>query len=161
MISVIIIAVTALLVIAGFLGTFLPLVPGTPLIFAGALFYAATTNFESVGWGILAVLFVLMAASFLPDLFSGAVGAKKAGASPAAEIGSAVGGILGFLMFSWIGALLGVFVGAFMAELVYAESSGEKSLKVAIGSFLGFLSGAVVKIMIALIMVITFIAAAV
>ena len=161
MINILVIALTAILLIAGLIGTLKPFIPGTPLIFVGVLFYAFATNFETIGLGLLVVLFVLMAAAFLPDLFSASAGARSANASIAAEIGTAIGGLLGFMMFSWVGALLGVFVGAFMGELVYAESSGKKSLNVAIGSFLGFLSGTIVKFVIAIAMVITFIAAAV
>ena len=43
-----VLALVFILMIAGILGSFLPVVPGTPLILFGALVYALATDFQPV-----------------------------------------------------------------------------------------------------------------
>jgi uncharacterized protein YqgC (DUF456 family) len=57
---------------------------------------------------------------------------------------------LGFLAAFWIGpwgVVIGPFVGAFVGELIGGQDS-HKSLKAALGSFVGFLLGSFLKIVV-------------
>lgn len=141
----------ALLIMAGFAGLILPLLPGIPLVFAGLVLLAWAENFAYVGWLTLVLLGVLAALSYVIDFVASALGAKKFGASPRAVVGAAVGALVG-IFFGLIGILLGPFVGA-----VIGEFSGRTTLKAAthagVGATLGLLFGALLKIALAFTMV--------
>lgn len=55
--------------------------------------------------------------------------------------------ILG-MIFTPIGMLLGMLLGAFLGEIMYAKRSGYMALKAAMGTFLGFLLGTGLKLLL-------------
>jgi uncharacterized protein YqgC (DUF456 family) len=147
----------ALLIVLGFAGLILPVVPGIPLVFAGLVLLAWAENFAYVGWMTLTLLGVLALVSYGIDFLASALGAKKFGASPRAVVGAALGALAG-LFFGLLGILLGPFVGA-----VVGEFSGKASLKAAahagVGATLGLLFGALLKIALAFAMIGVFVLA--
>lgn len=150
-------ALAALFIVAGFAGLVLPLLPGIPLVFAGLVLLAWAENFAYVGWLTLLVLGVLALVSYGIDVLASALGAKKFGASPRAVWGAAIGALIG-VFFGLPGILLGPFVGA-----VVGEFSGKASLGAAahagVGATLGLLFGALLKIALAFTMVGVFVVA--
>jgi uncharacterized protein len=146
------IALTAVLMLLGLAGSVLPLLPGSPLILAGALLYAWQTQFTVVGPADLIVLGVLALAGQGLDYAATALGAKKYGASSWGIAGACIGGALGLIAANVIGLVVGSFAGAVIFELL---KGGElkASVRVGYGTLIGFLCGAVGKVIIALIMV--------
>ncbi|AMC33174.1 DUF456 domain-containing protein [Janthinobacterium sp. B9-8] len=138
------------LMISGLLGTLLPFLPSTPFIFGGMLLAAYLDQFVRVGYGWLTVLGLLLILSMALDYIAGALGAKKAGASPAAVWGALIGGILG-IFAGLAGLLLGPFIGAAVGEF-WAKKDVMQAGKVGIATFIGMLVGAVAKIAIGLSM---------
>jgi uncharacterized protein YqgC (DUF456 family) len=150
----VILAIAAILVLAGVLGTVLPVLPGALLVFAGLFLAAWAQDFTRVGmWG-LAIIGALMALSFAVDLIASMLGAKRVGASPKALIGAAVGGMAG-LFFGLPGILLGPFIGAVLGELI-ARGGFAQAARVGVGTWLGLLVAAVAKLVIAFLMIGTF-----
>ncbi len=139
-----------LLIVLGFAGLVVPVLPGIPLVFAGLVVLAWAENFAYVGWVTLAVLGVLALLSYGVDLLAAALGAKKFGASPRAVTGAALGALVG-VFFGLPGIVLGPFVGA-----VVGEFSQRASLKAAtqagVGATLGLLFGALLKVALAFAM---------
>ena len=88
---VMIIILTALLMFAGLIGSVLPILPGPPLIFIGALVYAWHTDFKTITWETIALLLLLTLLSLILDFFASVFGAKKYGASRWGEGGALVG----------------------------------------------------------------------
>ena len=146
-----------ILVLIGLAGTVLPIIPGTLLVFAGLFVAAWAEQFAKVGWVPLTIIGALGLTSFVADFFSSLVGAKRVGASPQALIGAALGGLVG-IFFSIPGMVLGPFVGAVLGELV-ARGGFKQAGKVGLGTWLGLLMGAVLKVVIAFLMIATFAAA--
>lgn len=147
-------ALAAILVALGLLGTVLPVLPGALLVFAGLFLAAWAQDFTRVGpWG-LAIIGALMALSFAVDLIASVAGAKRVGASPKALIGAAIGGLVG-VFFGLPGILLGPFIGAVLGELI-ARGGFAQAAKVGIGTWLGLLFAAVAKLVIAFLMIGTF-----
>src|SRR6266545_760727 len=73
---------TALLImLIGLIGCAVPAMPGLPIIWLGALFFAWQTDFQIIGWPMLALLFILMAAGATSGIWLSALGARKGGAS--------------------------------------------------------------------------------
>ena len=87
--------VVALLMVVGLVGAALPLVPGTPLILAGAVIYAVATDFTPVGVGRLALLAALALLSAALAAVGGVIGSRRAGGSRRAAIGALAGLVVG------------------------------------------------------------------
>lgn len=136
----------------GLAGSVLPMLPGSPLIFAGALLYAWQTQFAAVGWADLAVLGALALAGQGLDYLASALGAKKYGASRWGMAGACIGGALGLVAASIPGLVIGSFAGAVGLELVKGGTM-RASVRVGWGALVGFLCGAVGKVIIAVFMV--------
>ncbi|MBN2108638.1 MAG: DUF456 family protein [Deltaproteobacteria bacterium] len=147
-----VIALTVVLMLLGLAGSFLPMLPGSPLILAGAALYAWHTGFTVVGWTDLIVLAVLALAGQGLDYAASALGAKRYGGSTWGMIGACIGGALGLITANIIGLIVGSFAGAVVCELVKG-SELKASMKVGYGTLVGFLCGALGKVMIAITMV--------
>jgi uncharacterized protein len=147
--------VVALLMLSGVIGALVPMIPGTPLILAGAVVYAFATDFTVIGVGRLVVLAVIAALAWGLEHVAGAIGARRSGGSRYAVVGALVGTLVGFF-FPPIGLLLGPLAGAIGGELVRTGNLDE-SLKSGIGAFIGTLAGAVVHFALAVMMVALFV----
>ena len=146
----------ALLVLVGLAGTVLPVIPGAVLIFFGLLLAAWADGFQHVGWVGMTIIGVLGALSFVADFVASILGAKRVGASPQALFGAAAGGLIG-LFFGIPGMILGPFVGAVLGEFLARRRLAQAG-KVGFGTWLGLVAAAVVKVVIATLMVATFFA---
>ncbi|HSC81099.1 MAG TPA: DUF456 domain-containing protein [Chitinolyticbacter sp.] len=146
--------IAALLVLGGLIGTLLPMLPGTPLMFGGMLLASWANGFVRVGWITLTILAVLVLISVVLDYVAGALGAKKYGASKEALWGSIIGSVVG-VFGGVIGLLLGPFVGAALGEY-YARRDLERAGQVGFATWLGLILGAIAKVAIALAMLGTF-----
>lgn len=142
--------ISVIFVVAGLTGTVLPALPGVPLVFAGLLVAAWTESFTHVGTWTLVILAVLTIAAVLIDTIAGALGAKKAGASPRAFWGATVGAIVG-IFFGIPGMLLGPFVGAVVAE-VSAGRQWRQAGKAGVGTWIGMIVGTAANLAIAFLM---------
>ncbi len=153
--SIIVFWLVLLIMAVGAIGTLLPIMPGTPLIFLAALGFGFYEHFQRVTPFILVVLFVLTVISLGVDYFAGVIGAKKYGASRYGTWGSFIGGIAGVIIFSIPGLLIGPFTGAVIGEIVSGRNPGE-ALKVGLGTVIGMAGGAVFKLIIAVSMIVVF-----
>ena len=144
-----------LLVLIGLAGSFLPALPGVPLVFAGLFLAAYIGNFAKIGWPTLTILGVLTCLAMLADFLATLLGAKRAGASTLALVGAAIGSILGLLSGLW-GLLIFPFIGAVTGELIARQQLGQAS-RVGVATWLGMVIGALVKLALALTMVGVFI----
>jgi len=147
--------VVAVLMLAGVVGAVVPLLPGTPFVFAGALVYAIATDFAPVGAGRLVVLALLAIAGWALEHVAGALGARRAGGSRAAVVGALLGALVG-LAFAPLGLLLGPLAGAILGELVSGRDPAG-SVRTGIGTALGVLGGVVAHFTFALTMVALFV----
>lgn len=132
------------LVLAGLVGTILPALPGTPLVFLGLLLTAWAEGFGKVGWVTLTVLGVLTLASLGIDVAAGSLGAKRLGASWQATLGATLGTLVG-LFFGFPGLLLGPFVGAAAGEYL-ARRSWRQAGKIGLAAWLGLVVGTAAKL---------------
>jgi hypothetical protein len=149
------IVITALIMVAGFLGTFLPFLPGIPLIYAGYIFYGLVTGWQSYGLTAMVVWGLVVGVIVLLDFYAGSIGAKKYGASKYAVWGSIIGGIAGSIVAGFLGLILGPFVGAIIGELL-AGKPWKKAFRSGWGTILGLVAGSLVKVTVAIAMIGTF-----
>jgi len=132
------------LIVAGFIATILPGMPGVLIIYAGMWLAAWIDDFARIGWVTLTILGILTALALAADVVASALGAKRAGASRQALIGSVVGGIAG-IFFGLIGLLLGPFIGAVVGELM-ARGSVAHATHVGVSTWIGLIVGTMAKI---------------
>ena len=151
--------VTIVLLVVGFLGTFLPALPGAPLIFIGALVYAIFDHFTHISVGTLLILGFLTVFVVAMDYASHAISTKVAGASKLATTLAIVGAIVGVFTGLW-GVIVFPFIGAVAGELIIGKNI-KQSLKAGTAAFLGFLGGTLLKVIVAAIMIGIFLVAAI
>lgn len=144
------------IMLIGAIGTFLPAIPGTPVIFAAALGYGFYEGFQNITPWTLVFLFFLMVLTFIIDYFAGVVGAKKYGASKYGTWGSFIGGIIGVIFLNIPGLIVGPFVGAVIGEMT-AGQNFKTAVKVGLGTMAGLAGGAVLKLLFAVTMIAVFI----
>lgn len=132
-------------VVIGLVGIVAPVLPGVPVVFLGLVLGAWAGDFQRVSWLGLGGGFVLMLASFVVDWAATVLGVQKLGASKLAVFGALVGGIVGGLFFNIVGVLIGPFIGAVIGELISARDIVQAG-KVGLGTFLGMVIGAALKI---------------
>lgn len=132
------------LIIIGIVGTVLPVLPGVPIVFGGMLLAAWADHFAHIGTFTLVVLGVLTALALILDFVAGMLGAKRVGASRYAVVGAMLGTLFGIFL-GLPGLLLGPFVGALLGELL-AGGTLHKATGVGVGTWLGFVVGAIAKL---------------
>lgn len=138
----------ALLIILGFIGSALPVLPGPPIAWVGYLLLKWTdyvgnnSGYENALW---IMLFFVILVTIL-DYFVPVWGTKKWGGSKTGMWGATIGLIVG-LFLGPIGIIIGPFAGAFIGELTTGKKEKE-ALRSGWGSFLGFLMGVGLKLMV-------------
>jgi uncharacterized protein len=140
-----------LLIAIGAVGAVLPVLPGAPLIFMGALLAAWSEDFAYIGVWSLVTLGLLTAFSVAVDFIASAFGVKRFGASARAVTGATVGALVG-LFFGVVGVIVGPFVGAVVGELSVRRNLAAAS-RAGVGAALGLALGTAAKLAIAFAMI--------
>lgn len=139
------------LVVIGFAGTIIPMLPGIPLIFGGFLVWGLASGWKDYTMQTVVILGIVTAAIWLLEYYAGAIGAKKYGASKAGVWGTVLGGIIGVFAFNIPGLVIGSFLGAVIGEVIIGRSRRE-AWRAGWGAFLGFLAGTAIKVIAGLVM---------
>lgn len=151
------IILAAVFIIAGIIGAFLPIIPGLPFSYLGLfiLHLTGVTHFSTsflVLWAIVIVA-IMVLENALPVYTS-----KKFGGTTYGATGSTIGMIVGLIFFPPLGIFFGTLIGAFIGEMIFKQDVNV-ALKSAWGSFIGFLSGTMIKTFVAIMFAIMFIKA--
>lgn len=126
--------------VIGFLGSFLPVLPGSVLSWIGLLIFKFTP-YADYGWPTLIVCALLVAAVQVLNYFLPAYGSKKFGGSRKGMIGASIGLLVGiiFAPFGFISIIIAPFLGAFLGEYLFQKRGQNDALKAAFGTFVGFM----------------------
>ena len=146
--------IAGVLIVIGLLGTILPVLPGLPLMFAGMLLAAWAGDFAHIGAGTLTALGLLVLLSIAVVLAASVLGAKRSGASNKGLWGAGIGGFAG-IFFGIPGLVAGPFLGASLGEMAHGRPWRDAS-KIGLGTWLGILLGALLKLMLAFGMLLLF-----
>lgn len=151
------------LLLLGFAGCVLPVIPGPPISFLGfvmllfTIFYDTGEYFVYIFTGVLATVVTIL------DYVVPAWGTKKFGGSKKGVWGSIIGLIVGIFVltpllssllaflgpFAILGPIIGLTVGPFVGAYIGEKMEGKDekvALRAAFGSFLGFVAGTVMKL---------------
>jgi uncharacterized protein YqgC (DUF456 family) len=140
-----------LLMLVGLAGCVLPMLPGTPLVFAGIYIYAWLTGFTIISRNLIIIFLILTVLSVVIEYISSSIGSKKFGASKLGFIGAFVGAIIGVFFAPW-GLIIGPLVGALLGELIVGKKIKE-AFRSGTGAVIGFFGGTFLKIVISFAMI--------
>ncbi|RJF71516.1 DUF456 domain-containing protein [Deinococcus cavernae] len=134
--------------VVGVVCTFLPVVPATLIIFAGALVAALMDGYQAaqdltviLTFGLVAILALVV------DNLAASWGARKFGGSKAGMWGALLGGLLSFFIpLPPFNLLIGPVAGALIAELLFERKPLNEALASAWGTLVGLLSGIAAKL---------------
>jgi uncharacterized protein len=143
--------VVGLLFAAGLVGSVVPWLPGPPFVLAGAVVWALATDFETLGWGRLAILAALTALSVVLEFVTTAVGARRYGASRWGMLGAIVGALVG-VFFGPVGLIVGCVAGAVGAEVVRGSELAA-SVRSGVGALVGLIAGLVADLVVCVVMI--------
>jgi uncharacterized protein YqgC (DUF456 family) len=147
--------------IVGIIGAIVPGIPGTPISFVGLLLLTFVSDFSYsttflVGMGVAALVITLL------DYYIPIYGTKKLGGTKMGVRGSTIGLVFSIIIlpllgitigpFGILGIVLCPFVGAYIGELM--ANNKANAFKSAIGSFIGFLAGTLIKVIYAIVVII-------
>lgn len=146
-------------IIVGIIGDVVPGLPGVPISYAAMLLIHFFTgiNYDSealVIYGIICLLITVV------DYFVPIWGTKKFGGTKAGVRGSTIGLIIGVVVLPLLGivigplGLIGIIAGPFVGAYVGEKMSGvddQLAWRSAIGSFVGFVAGTLLKVVYSLV----------
>jgi len=155
--SILLWVVCVALILAGLVGTVLPLLPGTILVWGGIFLGAWIDDFTRVSLTTVWVISALALLAWALDYVAGILGAQKAGASKQALIGAAAGTLVGLFM-GLVGVLFMPLLGAAVGEYL-AQKDQKRAAKVGLATWIGIMVGLIAKVVLAFMMVGIFLAA--
>jgi uncharacterized protein YqgC (DUF456 family) len=137
------------LVLVGFIGSILPVIPGPPISWAGLLLLKWTgfvadhgSAYENTLWILLFFVILVTILDYVVPI----MGTKKYGGSKRGVWGATIGVVVG-LFFGPLGIIIGPFLGAYIGEITTGKKEKD-ALRAAWGSFVGFLLGVGMKLMV-------------
>ena len=140
-----------LIMLVGLAGCILPMLPGTPLVFAGIYIYAWLTGFTIISRNLIIVFLILTVMSVVIEYISSSIGSKKFGASKLGFLGAFIGAVIGVFFVPW-GLIIGPLLGALIGELIVGKKLKE-AFRSGTGAVIGFFGGTLLKTVISFAMI--------
>lgn len=138
------------MLLTGLAGCFLPAIPGPPLAFVGLIFISIS-DLAMLSTRLIWILGTTTLFVTLLDYFIPAYGAKRFGGTKFGMWGAVIGLVGGMFLFPPFGIIVGPLIGALIGELMAGQR--EKALKSAFGTFIGFLTGLVLKLALCVVLI--------
>lgn len=146
----------SIMFIISFIGLVYPIIPSMLFILAGFILYGVFFSFNEFNWLFWSIQILFVILLFSADYLANLLGVKKYGGSKAGIWGSTIGLLVGPFIIPVLGIIIGPFLGAVLAELIIHRKNLKESLKIGVGSVIGFISSVITKAVIQAIMIIYF-----
>jgi uncharacterized protein YqgC (DUF456 family) len=168
--DILLIILGAICLLLGLIGCVAPVLPGVPLSYLGLLLLHFTDRVQ-FSWQFLVVWGVVVVVIQILDYFIPAWGTKKFGGTKYGVWGSTIGLFVGLFMGP-LGIVIGPFIGAVLGELIYfnrhpqttlseteqnKNSNFNRALRAGFGSFIGLLTGTLIKVICCGVMIAYFV----
>ncbi|TFB22936.1 DUF456 domain-containing protein [Filobacillus milosensis] len=141
--------------ILSFVGIIFPIIPSVLVLWLGFVTYHFFIEGADLTWFFYSIMIIFTVILIGADIIANSYFVKKFGGSKRGEQIAAVAVIVGSFIVPPFGILFVPFIAVFITEMIQQRTSQE-ALKASIGSFVGFLSGSVAKVVIQLAMIIWF-----
>ncbi len=152
--DIILLCLAAILMLVGILGSFLPMLPGIPVSWAGLLLLHLTSvvpmNYTYLGITLLVTIIIFALQYAIP-----ALGTKYLGGSKQGMFGATIGLFAGIFIPIPFAILIAPFVGAYLGEILNKADS-RSALKAASGSFIGLLASTFMEFVVTAIFFLLF-----
>ena len=168
--DILLIILGAICLLLGLIGCVAPVLPGVPLSYLGLLLLHWTDRVQ-FSWQFLVVWGVVVVVIQILDYFIPAWGTKKFGGTKYGVWGSTIGLFVGLFMGP-LGIVVGPFIGAVLGELIYfnrhpqttlseteqnKNTNFNRALRAGFGSFIGLLTGTLIKVICCGVMIAYFV----
>lgn len=129
-------SVTLIIMVLGIIGTAIPLLPGTIVVWLATLGFAVFTDWALLTpfWFVMITVIALITGS--ADWWLPMLGANLAGGSRWSGLVGSIGGLIGFFAFNFIGSLVGYALGVISAEY-YRLREWRPALRSSLGGLAG------------------------
>jgi uncharacterized protein YqgC (DUF456 family) len=107
--------VAGVLIAVGIIGVVVPVLPGLLLVWAGVAVWGLARH-DALGWGVLAVVTVVLAAGTVVKYLLPGRRLRRAGVPWTTMLAGTALGIVGFFALPVVGLFLGFVLGVFLAE---------------------------------------------
>jgi uncharacterized protein YqgC (DUF456 family) len=144
--------------VLGLIGTFLPLVPGSLLVWVGVVFYAwPVDGFDTFHPFVFALITLVGIVAGTADIWLPLLGAKTGGANWRALAAGVLGGLLGTFVIPLpvFGTIIGYGAGILLAEYGRLRE-WRPALRATFGGVVGWGASAAVELVGAVIMILLF-----
>lgn len=145
---------TVMLMLVGFIGVIVPLLPGTTLILIGAVVHKLILP-DDLSWTTVVWIGVFWLLSVIADFGGVLLGTRLFGGTKWGMAGASGGALVG-MFFSLPALILGTMFGAMAAEKWVAKKTGRQTLKAGVGAATGFLISTVARLACAVVMIALF-----
>lgn len=129
--------VVFIFLLVGLIGTIIPILPGSLLMWLTVLIYAFVDRFQTVSAGSVWIISLIFVVTGTADYWMSYLGAKKGGASRRAQLFGFVGAIAGTFLLPLLGTIIGYVVGLLLGEY-QQQGDWDKALKVSVGGLAGW-----------------------
>jgi len=141
--DLLLIIISAVLIISGIIGSFMPILPG-PLTSWFGLFILNLISSIEIDSTLLIITFIIAITIFILDSLIPIYGSKYFGATKYGIIGASIGLVIGIITPIPFGILIGPILGALIGELLF-NNDLKKSIKSSIGVLIGFVASSFIK----------------
>ncbi|WP_029034108.1 DUF456 domain-containing protein [Salinimicrobium terrae] len=153
--DLILVALAAILMLIGILGSFLPMLPGIPVSWGGLLLLHLTSvipvNYTFLGFTLVITIIIFALQYAIP-----ALGTKYLGGSKQGMFGATIGLFAGIFIPIPFAILIAPFIGAYLGEILNKADS-RTALRAASGSFVGLLASTFMEFVVTSIFLLLFI----
>ena len=143
------------IMVIGLIGSILPALPSTPLIWLAGVGHRIYFGPDGVATWVLIVMGLLTVLSLILDHLASMAGARRFGSTWRGVVGAVIGGIVG-LFFGLLGLVLGPFLGAVVLELA-GRRTFQQAGNAGVGAVIGVAVGTVAKLACSVAMVALFV----
>ena len=144
-------SLTLVLMLVGFVGVIVPMLPGTTLILAAAIIHKLILP-NDLSWLAIGLIALFWLFSIVADIGGVILGTKWFGGSRWGMAGATGGAFVG-VFFSLPALLLGTIFGAIAAEKLLAKKSDREALKAGFGAATGFVISTIARFGCAVVMI--------
>lgn len=142
--------ITLFVMSLGLIFTFIPILPGTLIMWGATLAYGLVLGWDQLGWWAFGLITFFMILGLVADTLAGHFGAKMGGASWwAIVVGAILGFVLGLVASIFATPLVGCFAGLIGAVggVLWVEWQRTKDWNVALKATKGYVAGSAAGIM--------------
>jgi len=110
------ISLAIVFILIGIIGAFVPVLPGSLLVWFTILIYAIVEGWDAITPLVFIIITVIAAITGSANIWLSLLGAKTGGASGQSLVFGIIGSLIGLVVFSLIGSIIGYALGIILGE---------------------------------------------